>query len=210
MDSPTSNKERLCKFTDRKNPKDCNILPFDFIHNIDVSVHLSDCEKVAYMVSYGRFINENECITEESSHYFCDDKKHDWGAALTYIRKHLWVRKQQFQSKYSRTLKQAICYSDNGEFKCSGFLRRLGAIAKQLNITIIWNFTAPGHGKGKHDGEGHVIKTECRSAKISETIIFDKRKEPYSVSIAKHMQTHFDDQNKKYEFDRTFDLNISS
>ena len=101
---------------------------FDFIHNIDVSVQWSDREKVAYMVSCDMFKDHHGCIIEESNHYFSDVKKHDWGASLTYIRKHLLFRKQQFQSKYSRTLKEAICYSDNGEIKCSGFLYKLGEI----------------------------------------------------------------------------------
>ena len=186
-------------------PPDSIYCHFDFIHNIDVSVHWGDSEKVAYMVSYDRFRDETECIEEESNHYFCDDKKHDWGAALTYIRKHLTFRKQQFEHDYSRQLKQAICYSDNGEFRCSGFFCKLGEMAEKLNTSIVWNFTAAGHSKGKHDGEGHVIKAEYRSAMISDTIKFDKRKEPYSTSIAKHMTSHFNNDNKQYAFDRTFD-----
>ena len=98
-----------------------------------------------------------------------------------------------------------ICYSDNGKFKCSGFLCKLGEIAEKLGIIIVWNFTAAGHSKGKHGGEGHVIKTECRSAKISDAITFDKRKGPYSVSIANHMKIHFNNQNNKFAFDKTFE-----
>ena len=34
---------------------------------------------------------------------------------------------------------------------------KIGEIAESLDVDIIWNFTEPGHGKGKHDGEGLIL-----------------------------------------------------
>ena len=61
-----------------------------------------------------------------------------------------------FECKYNKHVNQSLCYSDESEFLCSGFIAKLGQIAAYLNVTIIWNFTGSCHGKGKHDGEGHI------------------------------------------------------
>ena len=95
-------------------------------------------------------------------------------------------------------------YSDNGEFKCTAFLYKVAQIAEELNMTVIWNFTCPGHGKGKHDGEGHVVKVECRSAVMSSNISYNKSVEPYSETIVRHMEQHFNNNNHQYAFDRKF------
>ena len=95
-------------------------------------------------------------------------------------------------------------YSDNGEFKCTAFLHKVAQIAEELNLTVVWNFTCPGHGKGKHDGVGHVMKTECRSAVIANNIQYNKSVEPYSETIVKHMQQHFNNQNCQFAMDRKF------
>ena len=112
----------------------------------------------------------SDSIIEESAHYFCDHKKHQWSEALPYIRKHIEWRKEHFKSKYDRKLERCICYSDNGEFQCTAFLAKVAEIADDLDVKIEWNFTCAGHSKGKHDAEGHVIKTEIRSAKPGKMI----------------------------------------
>ena len=200
-------------FVDKQNgsiPNSAIYCHFDFIHNIDVQYSTNstnmwgDHESVSFMISYDRFRDENECIMEESTSYFCDDSKHDWSAALTYIEKHIKYRQQHFKTHYDRDISQFICYSDNGEFCCSAFIAKLGEIAQRLNVIINWNFTAAGHSKGKHDGEGHVVKTECRAAVSTDKILYDIEQEPYSVTIKNHMNRYFNNDNGKFAFTRKF------
>ena len=72
-------------------PKNAAHCYFDFIHDIDVRYSTNsnnmwgDHENVSFTVSNDRYRDENECITEESSSCFCDDSKHDWSAALTFL-----------------------------------------------------------------------------------------------------------------------------
>ena len=139
-----------------------------------------DREKISYFVGVDRFRDENNNICEESVHYFCDNLKSSWPLALVHIRKHFKSRQREFMEKYARKLTNIIVYSDNGEFKCTAFLYKVAQIAEELNMTVNWNFTCPGHGKGKHDGEGHVGKTECRSAVIGGHIQYSTAVEPYS------------------------------
>ena len=196
--------------TTGKIPSDSVYCHFDFINNIPVQYSTmelgawGDGETVSYMVSYDRFRNELDYITEQSYHYLCDDKKHDWSAAIVYIKQHLLRRCQEFRSKYKRSIRQFICYSDQGEFKCSGFLYKLGCIANELGVTIVWNFTCSGHSKGKHDGEGHVTKTEYRQAVTEDKVQFNIRSEPYSVTLCNYMNVHFDDQGGDHSFDRQY------
>ena len=173
---------------------------FDFINNIkalwdDMSNGMwGDRESVSFMVSYDRFRDEKDKIIEESDSYFCDDPKHDWSAAIIFIRKHLIKRINEFKDKYHRNLEHIFAWSDNGEFKCSGFLCKISEIADELNVIIHWNFTKGGHSKGKHDGEGHVVKSEYRSAVLSGLINMNIQREPYSLTLKNYMTMHF---NKK-------------
>ena len=108
------------------------------------------------------------------------------------IETHLKNRRKLFRDTYGRELKQAFCWSDNGEFRCTGFLKSISKIAHDMNLTIIWNFTAGGHSKGKHDGEGSVIKRAYRAAVSARTLRFNIQKESYSETLRRYMQLHFD------------------
>ena len=110
---------------------------------------------------------------------------------MIYIEKHIKYRQNYFKTHYDRDISQFICYFDNGEFCCSAFIAKLGEIAERLNITINWNFTAASHSKRKHDGEGHVIKSECRAAVSSDDILCDIEQEPCSVGNHQSHETTF-------------------
>ena len=83
-------------------------------------------------------------------------------------------------------------------------MAKVGEIADDLDVIIEWNFTAAGHSKGKHDAEGHVIKTEIRSAILSGAIRFNKPAVPYSVTIINHLSSHFHPNNPDHKFNRYF------
>ena len=50
-------------------------------------------------------------------------------------------------------------------------------------------FTIPGHGKGKHDGEAHVGKSESHLASVTENVQCDEALEPRSQTIANYVST---------------------
>lgn len=164
----------------------------------------ADGEKVAFMIAYDRFRDADSNIIEESNSYFCDDKKHDWSATVEYVKRHIAFRKEYFQEHYGRTLEHFMFWSDNGECCCGAFIAEIAKLAAHFNVVITWNFTVAGHSKGKHDGEGHVVKSECRSAISADLILFHRGKEPYSITLRNYMQSFFGDESKKFKFTRHF------
>ena len=89
-----------------------------------------DPETVSCMASHDRLRNENDKITTQCQHHFCDNKKHDWGAAITCIQHSLVQRYSEFSSKHVRNVGKFVCHSDQSEFKCSWFSYELGHIVE--------------------------------------------------------------------------------
>ena len=68
--------------------------------------------------------------------------------------------------------------------KCSNIRKKYGRNASHFNI--------------------YVIKTEYRSAVMSERLKYNPQREPYSMTIAKYMNQKFNNDGNEYKFDRYF------
>ena len=108
-----------------------------------------------------------------------DDKTHDSHAAQTFINKTLdWLEEHYVSSGKERFVALHM-HSDNApsHFKCSKSMHYLTTLTERLKLwaptgrsfRIVWEFGAPGHGKGVWDGIGAWMKRTVRRDIVDHT-----------------------------------------
>lgn len=148
-------------------------------------------------------IKQNGKLERQSHCYLSGDPKHDWIMSSFIVEKFICDKKQYFTNHLKRELKTCFFYSDRSpkEFSTTPFLQELIAISKKTGVVIVWNFTAPQHGKWLHDAEGSVIKRVYIDGILNEALQFTNSI-PFETTIVNYLRSIFN--NSKTKIDRAF------
>lgn len=137
-------------------------------------------------------IKQNNNLIKQSHCFLSGDPKHDWQMSSHIIQKYIHNRKLYFQNQLHRELKICFFYSDRSpkEFSTTPLLNELIEITKKTGVIIVWNFTAPQHGKWLHDAEGSVIKRVYIDGIMADILTFESGI-PFETSIVNYLKSYF-------------------
>ena len=134
---------------------------------------------------------------------FSRDPTSNWCSALRVVDQAIIRIKGRF-AKHGQVLHYFYGYSDGCGKECanSAFIYALRYLCKVHELkAIYWTLTAPQHGKGKYDAEGHVIKTllklgafdtaNCKDALHCRDHLHYKTTEAFEVTMMEFLRKKF-------------------
>ena len=189
----------------------CDIFcSIDYIENIKTyysemsSSMFRDLGQISFCEIY-QISNDNNNLKRTSHCYLSGDVKHDTWMSLYNVKKHIQTQKQILLQTKNIQLRNVYFWSDRSpkEFSNTAFLQGLLDISIQLNVNIIWNFTAPNHGKWLHDSEGSAIKGICKCGIFENTLNFNSN-EKYENTVANYLNNYFRNNDTRSNLIRYF------
>ena len=134
----------------------------------------------------------DDILNERTIFCLSRDPNHDFCTALRMVEESITNTLDRAKGE-GWTLRNYYGYSDQsgGEFHSTGFLYGLHVLRLKYKLNRVeWSYTCPNHGKGKHDGEGHVFKSLLRLGVYNGEVHYT-RNEGFEITMKKYLDKKF-------------------